>query len=135
MHKDDFTRAMERLEGQWPGFYKFERKKMIYWEVMNLDYDDWSRIVDRLLQTCRQAPLPKEIVIETIKIREHKRFVEKQKEDSTLEQIIKCSDKETVYRTTCIMKIFAGTITPNERAEFDKKVSAGINSAWTTKDV
>jgi len=57
MTAEHFQSQIQRLSNVFGGAYKTERTQLIWREMQNLPEDSFSRIVDRLIAECRQAPL------------------------------------------------------------------------------
>ena len=57
MTAEHFQAQIQRLSNVFGGAYKTERTQLIWKEMGNLPEDSFSRIVDRLIAECRQAPL------------------------------------------------------------------------------
>jgi len=133
MQRDDFEQVMERLRNQWPGFYKAERIRLIYMDVGYMEKSRFSDIVDYFLSESRTPPTPKEIGIRCWKVREQERAQESHDDSNTFNDLINHDSKVIRFRARCVMKILQGTITSDEREEFD--LSTAPPPDWVTEDV
>lgn len=121
MSPSEFQNQMTRLQNTWPNFYSTERVKLIWREIPESHSGEWfSRVVDELIGTQKQAPGLTEFRQFISKEREKKWSVEKTLHARDAIEFFKSSYSDEDRRTLCqmITKRMSGAISDREFEQF-----------------